>query len=158
MDSSNDNIQRLNKLLTLLSEKATLLLSVISEESTALSSATPEKLEPILLEKNEITSSLNKLEQHRVTLLQQMGFKSNEMESCLQQTNQPKLNKKWQQFLDIITECQKKNEENGAIITLQNKQNQQLINILQGFSGKNQTYNKSGNTNQKKSGRIIGSA
>ena len=148
MDSSDDNTKQLNQLLSLLSKKATALLSVMSQEQTALSSSAPEKLEPVLLEKNQLTQSLEQLEKQRLTLMQSLGINNDQL----------KTQKIWQDFLTIIAECQKKNEENGAIIELQNKQNQQLINVLHGFSGKNQTYNKSGNRTQNHGGRIIGSA
>jgi flagellar biosynthesis protein FlgN len=131
------------------------LLKVLSREQSSLVVANVEAIEMLMEEKSELLRLINIAVKSRYAALAAKGFESNEtgMIAWLKVQANPATNEMWQNFQKSLSQAKEMNRLNGMLINRHFNRNQQLLNHLQGNSGRTDVYAKNGQAKTHSSSR-----
>ena len=162
MEKKND-IQAFIDLLNNAISASEKLRELLKKEMQLLASREFDNLSEVLTQKTNIIDQLEKLETQRSELLVSMGY-SNDVEgtkSFLANNKESnELSRSWKDLMDLIKECQIINQSNGMVVSKNQNQIQQAMQIITG--GQNNrggdTYNNKGVQNYSSSSRDLSKA
>ncbi|NOY66150.1 MAG: flagellar protein FlgN [Gammaproteobacteria bacterium] len=156
MDKKNCYLS-LNKILTEELKETLLLNDLLKEENNLLPNES-DQLVKLSETKNNIVGNLNAYNDKCNVLIKSCGFDQGHdgIEACINWCdNKNALQRKWEQFLSLITSCQSMNQLNGSIVDNGLRAVRQALSLLYGQTNKQQTYNASGQEDQHGLGRTI---
>ena len=121
----------------------------LEDEAAALTANDVETLESAVAAKNASVHELEQLEQQRRRLLEAAGFAGNRYgtNACIEWCDEnDKLARLWQQLLDEVRTCQRRNSVNGTLVQFGRRNVQQLLDILRGQLQSGRLYDPAGDT------------
>jgi flagellar biosynthesis/type III secretory pathway chaperone len=135
------------------------LLDILTQERDALSQDSV-KIEAISTHKAEIITRLEQAGNLRTALLQDVGYAADKqgMDTCIQWCdNNNVLQSRWQDLLNLTTQCRDNNHVNGMIIESSRRSIHQALSILYGQPANN-VYSASGQAEEGGLSRTIAKA
>ncbi len=139
------------------------LQQLLNQEMHLLASRKFDELSTILTKKVNIIDQLENLEKDRSNLLTNEGYSADVQgtKSFLNDNkDNKKLTKSWKDLMDLIKECQIINQSNGMVVSKNQTQIQQVMQIITGGQNKgySNTYNNKGKQSFSSQGRDISKA
>lgn len=136
------------------------LLALLTREQSHLVKADVEAIEAILEEKSMLLQRLNLAARARYDALAANGFEASEagMDTWVQRNAKQSISQLWAKFQKALGEAKEMNRLNGVLISKHFNRNQELLNHLQGNSGKDSVYGRDGQAKSQaptRSGLIV---
>jgi flagellar biosynthesis/type III secretory pathway chaperone len=153
--------QLLYELFETISEDVRMLRDLLNKEFEILQQADPEPLHKITAEKQRLIEKIDKTLASQNAFLEQQGLPSNRqgIEAYLQRiARDAPIHQQWKALEQQFESSQKQNEINGALLTQSRRQIGNALDILQGFSRKQNTYGPSGESRSTQPSKLLGSA
>lgn len=136
-------IQIYQTLLNQWTEQYQTLHDILNCEQLALEKRDFTKLASLSNEKNELVMQINL---HQIPAIINKGEASrpkiNEVKEICLKT--PELSASWEQLMNLVEQCNLKNEVNGRLIELVAISTKRAFNLIKGFDPDNNIYNSTG--------------
>jgi flagellar biosynthesis/type III secretory pathway chaperone len=135
------------------------LLDILAQERDALGHDRA-KFESISMHKSEVITKLEQSSNRRTALLQDAGYAADKqgMDTCIQWCdNKNVLLSRWQELLNLTSQCRDNNHVNGMIIESSRRSIHQALSILYGQPANN-VYSASGQSEEGGLSRTIAKA
>ena len=162
METNNNNqafIKVLNRAISASEELRTLLKT----EMQLLASREFDNLSTVLTQKVNIIDLLEELEVQRSNLLASLGYSTDidgTKSFLADNESDAELTTSWKKLMDLVKECQIINQSNGMVVSKNQAQIQQAMQIISGGQnkGSSDTYNNKGVQSYSATGRDLSKA
>ena len=137
------------------------LLDVLEQEYLSLQHTDPERLENIIQQKDHLLKDVVAFAEKQNHLLIQMGYPADKggigklLHDIYDDNEQSQL---WNNFQELLNNCQKQNEINSGVISLSKRQTTNALDLLYGFSAGGKTYGPTGESLSSRSYNSLGKA
>ncbi len=122
------------------------LLQVIQVERTALESSQTDAIANIVLEKQDIMAQMESLAALHFEYMQEQGYAPTleGVQAFIDSIEDPSLQQSLRQLLEKLASCERENQINGQIISIQSKHADNLLDVILGRDANEKVYNQDG--------------
>jgi flagellar biosynthesis/type III secretory pathway chaperone len=142
-------------------KKTTQLLNLLVQEYHLLQHSNPEQLEEIISEKDQLLKILKVFVDDQNNLLRHMGYSGDPAgihQYFDDNVDDKQIRALWFELQQNIKSCQKQNEINSGLITLNQRQTTNTLDLLYGLAAGEKTYGPKGESRNTRPSNSFGKA